>query len=77
MDVTDKALLEAIISKLARDTGRGRGHWRRRIVGFRFREVAHDICNWNVEANGTADEMLAIGRVVDALRVEYPIAVPA
>jgi hypothetical protein len=77
MDVTDKALLEAIISTLARNTGQGRGYWRRRINGFQFHEMSKGICNWKLVTNGTPEEVMTIDQIVEALQAEYPIAVPA
>ncbi|WP_242096090.1 hypothetical protein [Sphingomonas sp. CROZ-RG-20F-R02-07] len=66
-------LQDILVTKLVREAGRTRRHWRLVVGPVRVHDRAtHAHCNWSIAPSGDAYENDAVERIVDDLRLDHP-----
>lgn len=72
--MTRDRLTDLIIARLLRDHGHSKHHWRAAIGTIRLYDRAtHAHCNWNATPTGSARDVAVIERLLDELRMTYPL----
>jgi hypothetical protein len=67
-------LEELLIARLVRERGGTSQTWQRALGKVIVRDTdTHAHCNWDVRPSGTNTERAAIERLLDDVRLEYPI----
>jgi hypothetical protein len=65
---------ELLIARLVRERGGTSQTWQRALGKVIVRDPdTHAHCNWDVRPSGTNTERAAIERLLDDVRLEYPI----
>jgi len=66
-------LRDLIIRQVARDKGGGMIRWRKTLGDLRvYPRSTHAHCNWDARPTGPPDEVAAIEKVVDHVRLQHP-----
>lgn len=70
-------LLDLLITRLARATGKSRAHWRRVLGPAKlYPRETHPSCNWSVEPIGSVSDVATAQDMLDGVRAEYPFLAP-
>jgi hypothetical protein len=71
--MTAADLRDRIVTYLVRNAGGSRMRWRRAVGDIRIYPLTtHPHCNWRIDPSGSAFEMEAVERAVDAVGVAHP-----
>ncbi|HEX7872108.1 MAG TPA: hypothetical protein VF475_04300 [Sphingobium sp.] len=72
--MTAPQILDLLIAALLRKAGGTKRGWRLAIGPVQVYDPAtHPHCNWSVSPSGNAGQNAAIERVLDDLRLSYPL----
>ena len=67
-------LQERIVRALVRSSGGSSRRWRIVIGPIRLHDTrTHPHCNWSVAPSGAVREVAEVERLLDTIRLEYPI----
>ena len=71
MKATD--LRDLIIRQVARNNGGGTVRWRKTLGDLRvYPRTTHAHCNWDARPTGPPQDVAAIEKVVDEIRLQHP-----
>ncbi len=74
--MTASQLLDLLIAALIRKAGGSKRGWRLAVGPVRVYDPAtHPHCNWSVSPMGSASENAHIERLLDDIRLTYPLVV--
>lgn len=66
-------LLDLLITRLAKASGKSRGHWRRVLGPMKvYARETHPSCNWSVEPSGSVGDVATAQDLLDGVRAEHP-----
>lgn len=70
-------LLDLLIARLVRATGKSRGHWRRVLGPAKvYARETHPSCNWAIEPSGSIGDVAVVQDMLDGIRAEHPFLAP-
>lgn len=72
--MTTADLLDLLITRLTRATGKSRAYWRRALGPVKVYSLAtHPSCNWRIEPSGSAWDVETAETMLDGVRAEHPL----
>ncbi|KKW91726.1 hypothetical protein [Sphingobium chungbukense] len=72
--MTADKLIDLIVTRLVRDHGRSKHHWRKVVGPIRlYTRETHPHCNWAATPSGTFQENAAVETLLDDWRMRYPL----
>lgn len=72
--MTASQILDLLIAALTREAGGSKRAWRLAIGPVRvYDEATHPHCNWSVSPSGDASQTEQIERLLDDMRLRFPI----
>lgn len=72
--MTADKLIDLLITRLVRDRGGSKHHWRKVVGPIRlYSRATHPHCNWAATPTGSFQEIAVIENLLDDLRMRHPL----